>query len=500
MRYFLIVIILCFSFPVILLAQKTKIIIKNSDIFRGEEIDGRTKNILVGNVQLLQDSTIFYCDSANLDKELNTFDAFGNIYMISNDSLELFGDRLYYKGDTKIAHVYDNVKLIDNKATLYTDYLVFNRNTKVGRYTTGGRIIDGENILTSIKGTYYSKTNDFHFTDSVVVTTPDNIMKGDTLNYNTETEFIEFFGPTSISGDDEFMFAYKGWFDTKNNISSLKKNALVKQKTNILWGDSIYYDKTKGYGLAFGNAKMYDTDKKILIIGDFIEYQKTLKYAYATDSAVAIIIDGNDSLFLHSDTLRLKFDTADKAEILIGYHKTKFFRTDMQGACDSLAYHFSDSIISMFYNPILWSDENQLTADSIKIFITNQQPDSLVLYNSAFVVSQDDSISFNQVKGRNLIGYFKDKELVRIFVNGNSESLYFVRNETNDLIGINVAVCSNLEMLLRDKEMYSILFLDQPKCTMYPDYDLPADERKLKGFQWLENRRPKKKEDIFIWE
>ncbi len=480
------------------LAQKTTIK-HQEDRLVGETIDGRTVYVLIGNVVLKQDTTTIYCDSAILDRDNNTFDAYRKVHMLMGDSVELFGDRMFYDGNTKIGEVFDNITLIDNRATLYTNYLRYNRNTKTAFYNQHGRIVDHDNILTSHLGYYFTQRDEFFFKDSVVVTTPDYVINADTMRYNSETEFVYFLGPTTLTGKDEFMFARSGWSDTQNGITSLKKEALVKQKQHVLKGDSIYYEKETGFGQVFKDAVLIDTEKEIVIQGHFLEYLKEFSFAYATDSAQAIIIDGPDSLFLHGDTLRLEFDTANEAQKLRAYNSVKFFRESMQGACDLLIYDVIDSVINMKEDPVLWSDENQLTSDSMKIFITNQALDSLVLFENAFINSQEkDTAKFNQIKGRHVIGYFHQNELVKIKVSGNSETIYYVRDEeTQGLIGINKALADNMIIRLKDRAIQSITYYKQPKMTLFRESELTGADRKLDGFMWLVSKRPLTKHDIF---
>jgi lipopolysaccharide export system protein LptA len=480
------------------LAQKT-IIKHQEDRLIGKTIEGRTVNVLIGNVILYRDTATLYCDSAIMDRELNTFDGYGHVRMLMGDSVELYGDKIYYNMETKIGEVFGNVILIDNRATLYTNYLHYNRLTKTAFYNQNGRIVDNDNVLTSKLGYYFTQRDEFFFRDSVVVTTPDYVIDADTMRYNSETEFVYFLGPTTLTGKDEFMFAKSGWSDTQNGITSLKDDALVKQKQHVLKGDSIYYEKATGFGQVFKDAVLIDTEKEIIIQGNFVEYLKEQLFAYATDSAQAIIIDGVDSLFLHGDTLRLEFDTANEAQKLHAYKSVKFFRESMQGACDLLIYDVIDSIINMKEDPVLWSDENQLTSDSMKIFITDQALDSLVLYDNAFINSQEkDTSQFNQIKGRHVIGYFNQNELVKIIVNGNSETIYYVRDEeTQGLIGINKALADNMIIRIKNRAIQTITYYKQPKMTLFRESELTGADRKLDGFKWLILKRPLSKFDIF---
>ncbi|MCD4773105.1 MAG: hypothetical protein K8R41_06950, partial [Bacteroidales bacterium] len=483
-------------FPLTINAQETKIVrLLHSDKLIGINKSGNEVNILIGDVELEHDSTLFYCDSANLYKTTNTLDAFGNVHIIVNDSVNIYGDILYYDGNTKIAEIHNNVKLIDNTATLTTDHLKYYRKTKIANYYSGGKIVDKENELTSHIGYYYTDKHESFFKDSVVVINPDYIMHSDSLMYNTKNEIIYFKGASELEGEDIFMYCEDGWHDTQNDISLLKINSFLSHKHNSLCGDTIFYDKTKGYGEAFNNIIITDTVKDIIIKGNYAEYFKGKNFSYVTDSATAIFIDNTDSLFLHSDTIKVVFDSTQKAKTFFAYYKTKFFREGMQGMCDSLVYEITDSTISMYNNPVLWTEENQLSSDSIKIVTVNNQVDSIVFYQSAFIISRDDTINFNQVKGKIIVAYFKDNEIKKLTVNGNSESIYFVRDENENLTGIKKAVSSDILIFLKDKKMQTITYIGNPKTPMYPTKTLSPKELKLRNFIWHEDQRPKSVSD-----
>lgn len=481
------------------ISQKSVVEIKQAKSLVGIQVDGVSIQVLTGDVILIHDGTTFHCDSARLNKAANLFNFYGNIYALMKDSVELFGEKLLYNGNTKIAEVFRNVKLIDDTTTLTTEYLIYNRLSKIGIYNTGGKIVDTRNVLVSKVGRFYTDTDEYYFQGDVVVTNPDYVIRTDTLTYNSKTEIVYFFGPTTLTSDKDFMFALSGWSDTRKKITSLKNKALLKHKKQILKGDSIYYDELNGYGQVFNNGSMLDTEQDIIIKGNYLDYKYSNKnYAYALDSSLAILYNDNDSLFLHADTLKIQFNEEDKIERLFAYYNARFYKEDMQGACDSLVYEITNSTIKMMQDPIVWSDENQLTGDSMFIFITDNQPDSLSLIGSAFVCSQDTLDAFNQISGRTLLGYFHQKKLFKITVNGNSETVYYIRDDdTKDLIGINKAVSSNMIIRLENQEIKKITYIGNPKATLYPEKELSAAERNLKGFVWRIHERPLSKDDIY---
>ena len=354
----------------------------------------------------------------------------------------------------------------------------------------------------SRRGYYHTDINELYFKDSVVLVNPEYVVNSDTLRYNTATEIAFIYGPTTIRGKDEFLYAEDGWYDTKSNKSELKQHPWLWYKEQFLSGNKILYDKENGVGKVYGNVFIKDTIQHIILKSEFADYRRKDGYAYSTDSATAILVDKTDSLFMHADTLKMVFDTLENPTYLKSYYHTKFFKPDMQGKCDSLVYSFADSTISMLGLPAIWTQANQLTANRITIFSSGKQIDSPHLDNAAFIISTDkyDLSKYNQIKGKNMTGYFKDNELQQMDVEGNSETVYFVREEDGGLMGINKAVSSDMKILIKDRQISDIFYYQQPDATLYPEKEFPVEELKLKDFKWLGTQRPKSKWEIFSWE
>ncbi len=476
----------------------TRINIVNADTLRIEKSGGRNVRRMVGNVQMKQDSTWFYCDTATLFDNNNVY-AVGNIRIEYSDSVHLHGDYLTYSGDSRIAVLDSNVVLIDPRATLYTDHLEYDRNSGLAYYNTGGRIVDGDNVLTSKIGYYYTRRNEFMFRDSVVAVNPDNRMLSDTLRYHTETEFVYIEGPTNIYGEKDHIYSEKGWYDTKTDRSELSRNNSIIHEDQILKADWIYYDQEMEYGKAIGNVWLKDTVQDVILEGGISEFYRDERPSYITDSARAILIEATDSLFMHADSFLMVLDSADKARYIFAYHQMKFYRKDMQGMCDSLIYRVQDSLIAMLGNPVIWSDENQLTSDSVWMHLSENRVDSMVMFNMAFIISRDTTETFNQIKGKQMRAYFFENKLYRVRVFGNAETVYYVREDNGSLIGINSSLSSDMVIHVDDNKIREIIYLTQPDAILFPEDEFPSDKKYLKDFKWIEDQRPADKSQIFIW-
>ena len=453
-----------------------------------------------GNVIFRHAGAVGYADKAYHYRGENMLRAFGDPVKVHiNDSVTLFGQYIIYDGNTRTISIVQNVILKDNRASLYTDSLIYDLNDDMGYYLTGGKIVSDSSILTSRWGYYHTNTHMADLYDSVLLL---NHAKALTVScqsssYNTETEVIYFTSRTHLISSENQIFTDGGWFDTRHNLSTLVGHAELFNKQQNLKGDSLYYDIDYHFGKGWNHAILSDSVNHFVVAGNYIEY-KDSAYAYVTDSALAIMIDEGDSLFLHADTLWLLMDTSSQMTYCYAYHHTKFYRQDVQGACDSMVYIAADSTITMFYNPVMWNNETQMLADTIRFTLLDSVNIDVDLIKSAFIASAIfDTSEFNQIKGLNIHGRIIGQELKWVEVVGNAECLYFIQEEDSSLVGINSTLASEMTITLDSNEIESIIFYNAPDGKVYPDSELPTMERRIRGFCWLDFYRPKNRFDIF---
>jgi lipopolysaccharide export system protein LptA len=484
-------------------AQDTaKILLEKGDKWDFDKAIRPDAQRILGNVILRHDSALMYCDSAYLYETTNTVSAYGNVHIYLSDTLNLYGDSLTYNGNTKEARVWSNVRLVDNQTVLTTDTLIYDRKTAIARYNYWGKIVSDKNILISKHGYYHTDIKQFFFKEKVLMLNPDYTMKSDTLMYNTVTTYSYFYGPSHIVSKDgkDSIWTENGWYCTRKDIASFKKRARIYHEAQYLTGDSIYYERRTGYGQVIRNAELFDSVQNTRLLGNYGELHRREGRAFMTDSALGIMTDKQSTLFIHGDSVKAKFDTAtQKITDIFAFHKVKFFRKDLQGMCDSLAFHSSDSALTMYREPVIWTEQNQLTADSIRIVMKNGMMDTMALYNSAFLISKDDTGKYNQIKGRNMAGYFRNNELYKIKVLGNAETVYWAREEDKTLIGIQKAMSSDMLIFVKDNKVRTITYLGNTSGAIYPEKDVSPYDLILKNFKWLEERRPRTRYEIFTW-
>jgi lipopolysaccharide export system protein LptA len=274
------------------MAQKKSIVnLIQSERSTATKINGK-QLVKVYKGTFKQDYSLLRSDSAYFYPDLNSFDAFGNVNINQGDTLNIFSDKLNYNGNTKIAILTDNVKMVDRDATLTTNYLTYNTASRVGTYTGGGKLVNKDNVLTSKNGYYFAKSRDSYFRYDVVLTTVDALIKTDTLRYNTGTRISYFYGPTNIYGtkDKDTLYTENGQYNTVVEQANFGKKNSYRQGTKSLKGDSLFYDKLKGYGRAVKNITFEDREQKVTIKGDLGVYYRADEKTIVTENAYVVLI------------------------------------------------------------------------------------------------------------------------------------------------------------------------------------------------------------------
>lgn len=488
-------------------SAQTKIDFKSKLLYTIAEL-GPDLKVLTDSVVFFHENSIMYCDSAIFNQGKEIFHAFGNIRIESpnaqGDTVFLYGDTLHYSGILQYAKVRNRVLLVKDSLNLFTDSLDYNLEKNIGYYFNHGTTINGEDTLKSVFGYYYADKNEFFFKKEVEVLNPRFNMYSDTLKHNTQTKISYFLGPTEIISKENYIYCENGWYDHDRDISQFNKNSIYKNKEKRLIGDSLYYDRNKGIGRAFENVIIKDTLQDAYLSGNYCIYFEKTGFSLMTDSALFVQAAPTDTLFLHADTLCSFNDTLfvkDKEpeiyRIIQAYRKVKVFKSDFQAMCDSLVYNFKDSVIQMHYSPVMWSGENQLTADYILIFTYHKEVDRVDMLANSMIISQSDSIRYNQIKGNDMEAYIEDKKLYQVNVNKAGKAIYFVKDDNELLIGVNKIECQDMIIYLENKNIDKIWYYLKPIAKIYPPGALTPTEEKLNGFIWKQSSRPLKMEDVF---
>jgi hypothetical protein len=478
-------------------AQEKKMIrILHADSMASNKFIANNAQRLLGNVLFEHNNALMNCDSAYSYANTNNVEAFGNVHINQGDTTHLYSDRIFYNGDISFARSFGNVRLESKNAILYTDTLDFDLVKNIGYYDCNGKIVDSTNILTSVVGRYFIDQDLVYFIRDVKGHSEKYDLYSDSLYYNTKTERIFIESPTTIKDSANILFAKDGWYDTKTGQAYLLEDPVVYNKTQQLKANIIEYSRERGKGLATGAVNIFDSKNSTVVKGEWASYDDNLKTALVSDSAVMIMYSKEDSLYLHADTLRTVPDTIENEKVFKAYYGVRFWRTDIQGVCDSLNYFSKDSTVQLYVNPILWSENRQLTSDYVEMKSNTNIPDEVRLKNDAFIISKFDTVRFDQIKGKNMIGYIVDNKLSRIEVDGNGQSLYYAEDK-NEIIGLNKAESSKISVRFINGKIDKIVFISDAVGTLNPIFQVANEDRKLQGFDWKEGIRPLSKNDIF---
>ena len=269
-----------------------------------------------------------------------------------------------------------------------------------------------------------------------------------------------------------------------------------------LTGDTLYYDRNNGLGEAFWNMELKDTINKNMMTGDYGYYNEKTKYAFATKRAVAIDYSQRDSLFLHADTLLMEtfaLDTDSMYREMRAFHKVRFYRVDLQGVADSLVFSSKDSCLTMYKDPILWNNNQQLLGEKVLMYMNDSTIDWAHIVNQALSVEALDSARYNQVTGKEMKAYFKNRQMYKTEVIGSVRVVYYPMDSDSTLIGMNVSETSKLDIYLVNQQLDKMVMSPKSNGTLYPMNQIPPGTDRLENFVWFDYIRPLNKEDIFNW-
>lgn len=476
--------------------------VKEVEIIHADKLEFNTKadgtqvRKLVGAVELKHENTLMTCDSAYLYKEINLVNAWGNIHIIDNDSVHAYSNSLIYEGNSKKAQLIGDAKIIDNNKTLTSDILIYDMKNKKGYYNNKGKLETDSTILVSQKGIYFTQTKIAEFRYDVVVTDPNYNLESDSLHYNTSTKVASFYGPTTIYNDSSTINCILGTYDTENEIATFGKGTIINNEPQTLLADSLYYERLNGYAKAFYYFDWVDTEIEAGLEGTSAEYFENNQEIIAYNRPLLKVKQENDTLFLKGEIIHSKENDTHGQKEFWSFDKVRIFKEDLQGISDSLFYSFNDSMMRLFYDPLLWNDANQLEGDTIIIQLKNDEVDQVQFLENAFVSMQSKGRLFDQIKGKTITAYFVNSEMERMLANKNAESLYFGKNDDDEYIGGNYALSNKMMVYMVDKEVDRITFIEQPEATFTPISKMPKTSLYLKGFTWQEDLRPKGKWDL----
>ena len=497
--------------------QKGKIFLEHADQLLAR--DGENFQILTGNVEFRRGDMFMYCDSAHFFDATSSIEAYGNVRMEQGDTLFVYADELVYTDSTQLAILYSNpgkvVRLINKDVELTTTIFNYDLGIDLGYYEVGGELNDKQNNLVSRYGEYSPSTSEAVFTDDVVLT---SLRDADTLRiftdnlyYNTQTHIAELDQRSIITNKDGRIYTDSAIYNTETSDASLyRRSFVITSNNNTLTGDSLYYNRKTGIGEAYGNMILTDSANSMILTGDYGFYNELTDSALATGRALAREFSQGDTLYLHSDTIRsyrevytipavdsLSFETTDTTHYVIAAHRVKFFRSDLQGICDSLTFEQKDSMLYMDRHPIVWSDNRQIFGNVIQVHLNDSTVDYALLPEFGFMAEEIEPGFYQQLTGKEMLATFYDGHLKNLDVSGNVLAISYPEENDSTYNKVVSLESSYLSADFVNNNVEKMKCWPESSSTITPLYLAKKSQLFLQQFKWYPNLRPTSPEDVF---
>jgi len=502
---------LCFFFfmPIYLYGQPGnaggEIQIQNANQFLFRTINESTQlQVLSGNVKMIQGNMLLYADSVTYNEQKKLIEAFGNVHIQDGDSMDIYSDYLLYEGSKKLANFKNNVRLTDGSGTLYTKALEYDMNTKLGNYKYGGTIVNKETTLTSESGYYNGNKKEVRFIGKVKMTDSDLKLNTDSLLYNSEKRLTTFISSTQIITSSSIIQVNKGTYDLNSKKAKFSGRTRIQDSTSFITANDFIFDERSGKGEATGNVDFIDTAQNVLLKCNKLFFNKINKNVLAIEKPVMTIVDKTDSVFIAADTIySAKFSelsrSNDTSRFITAYRNVRIFNDSLQAVCDSLFYGERDSVFELYQQPVAWSRNSQISGDTIFIETLNRKPQKMRVIENAIMIEEIEKVFsfYNQIKSKIINGYFKNGKIDSVITKGNSESIYYIKNESAAYVGMNRSEANEISITFNEDAVSKIKFISAVKGTTYPIRQIPEDQKIFRNFKWLDIKRPKSRNELF---
>ena len=485
------------------------------------------------NVRLVDTNMVLYTDLLNYD--LNTKRAvFPNFTQIRSDSTLMTSKRGFYEVKRHRAHFEDSVRIENPNFSLKTDSLDYDTQTEIAYFLGPTTVNNPDKRVYCEDGYYDTKRNYAALYQNAQFENYEagkqETARGDTILYDGEkdnyflignafyqNETQEVYADTIYIDNKQQAFSFMGnpkfvsrdstegqsinavysYYDDKSKTMVFRERVRIRQESQLIACDSLDYNTETKEGWAQGAVVWDDTAAKVQIRCEEAFYNDSTKFLLAHRQPVLRTIIDADTLWLRADTLWSYPDSSSTENRNIkAYHQVLIYKSDLQVRCDSLHYNGSDSTFRFFQKPILWVDGTQFIADTIDIQLRENQIYQLRLFENSFIVNTNDSVYFNQIKGRNVISFFEEGQLDRMTVFETGETVYYAVDDNNQYIGVNDVDCQDMHLFFEDKSVRSIRFEVTPSAVFYPMHQVNHLSLQLPGFQWLDSLSIRSKDEL----
>ena len=517
-------------------AAAGRIFLEHADVLHKQDRDSFM--VLSGMVHFSKGAMQMYCDSAHYYPTSESMDAFGNVRMQQGDTLFIYADELNYDGLREIAYLYadegKDVRMINRNVRLNTPEFTYDMVDERGYYTNGGVLTDPQNRLVSVEGEYLPATKEANFYIDVHLHRIDGRdtldIYSDTMYYDTRTRIAEFYSLTEIISGRGTIHTTEGVYDTRNNQAQLFKHSTVHtDSTSTLTGDTILYDRDRGYGEAFGNVDITDSARQTTLRGAYGYYNRLVDSAFVTGRALAMEYSRGDTLYMHGryiksildiDTIRTtvtdtiappagspdtvqpqiikrEIVSTDSTHVFTAWPRVRFYRSDMQGLCDSMIFVQRDSTLHLHHHPVVWSDDRQIFGNRIILYLNDSTIDRALLPDFAFTAQHIEDDYYNQLTGKVMEAWFNGGELSRLDVSNSVEAIFYPEEDDSTINKMVNLQTANMRGWFEKRALIRMKTWPESNGRVTPLYLAKRSDLLLSKFQWYGTLRPRDSQDIF---
>jgi lipopolysaccharide export system protein LptA len=463
----------------------------------------------------LKDKIAYYQDTATLSRGPsklqsirgwydveNKVSYFYNQVLVRDEEVRMQTDSmLFYTDENKIVFI-SPTRISTKDAEIYCEAGFYNLETKQGEFASNAQYVSETRIVTGEKLIYNNLENSIQVEGESEFVTDNGKGKAEYIAFYEDSGDLILEGEATYKTDRRQIDGVKITYNEKIGDLVIAGEGRMQEEETIIDAENIEFNDRTGIGYAEGNVIWRDTSNHTKVESDVLNINTVMNasraYNYNGKPEIEIEVDG-DTMFMTSDTL-YSFEFIDtlgnKNQFVIGDNNVKIMKSDMQASSDSVVFYVTDSIYSLYDNPVIWSDSTQFTADTIHLYLKNRKIYKMRMIQNAMVINTNNGKLFNQIKGKLITAYFNENELDNFEVDGNAQSVYYVLDEEEAFVGVNTTECSKLKFYFGDNEISDIKGYIEVKQKMIPMDKADHEALRLVGFKWLIEQRPITKNDL----
>ena len=457
--------------------SQKQINILQSKFLQNIKINNTEYDMFCGDVIAQFKKHKLYCDTIYISKDGKyvKVNSIKSSIITDNKGSKIESKKIEFLKNDTLINFSQEVVFTKNKNKIITDHLSYNPDKKIVYYNNGGKLTDNENTIISKIGKFHSKDEFGQFSENVNMKTSKYIIESDNLDIDNKNEIIFLNSRSKISSDNMLIMGNLGVYDKKEENLSVWGNGFIKTEQRVINCDSIFYNSDKKTSL-FGNIEIKHENNIQIFCETFNEFNGTSEFT--GEPKIKFKSENSSEVIVEGEIMKLN----DNDSLLYIINKTYIISDSIQGKCKNSIFNFKAETICLMEKPVLWTKKSQISGDTIFLFTKNETLDSIYIPNKSFITSKTIDNYFDQIKGKKLFGNFKEGNLHKITLLGNTELKYFETDLNERISGVNDILCSSISINFKDNEIKNISFLSLPKAIYTPKSLINNESLILDGF------------------